>query len=104
MPVYTHLTPPGFALAEAAYAADGALIFGRGTTLTPRHLTALIEEGVTLIEVEPTGAQPEIPPWIEAPELSRWLEDLERRFERVKGDRRMNALKQALRKTMEARR
>lgn len=100
--VYTHLAPPGLTLASPTASADGALLFGRGTALSPRHLLALIEEGVAEIEVEPSAAQPEVPPWIQVAPPEETHRALEARFERVAGDRRMMALKKALAAVIEA--
>lgn len=100
MRVYTHLAPLGLKLAEAAETAAGELIFGRGTTLDRRHLSALREEGVSIISVTPTEAQPEIPPWVQVPTPQRWADALDERFDRVAADRRMMSLKSAIRSAL----
>jgi hypothetical protein len=85
---------PGVRLGEAVLSADGLPLFGRGTELTRRHLRLMHEAGVRSVEVAP---DPSIEPWQTVPETDAFLRALNERFAPVESDRRMMALKEAVR-------
>lgn len=95
MRLLTALAPPGAVLSRAIIGPDGMPLAGRGTRLTPRYLRLLHEEGVRLVECED---DPAIEPWRRVPEVDAYLRALDARFEPVRGDRRMMALHDAVRR------
>ena len=96
MPVrlLTHIARPGARLAVPVLTPDGLPFLGRGTVLGARQLAALNDMGVRTVEVED---DPRLGLWEVAPEPDAWLAALESRFLTVQADRRMTALKDAVR-------
>lgn len=94
MRVLTALAPPDLILSRAITTADGMPLVGRGTRLRRRYLRMLHDEGVRVLECED---DPRVDPWIRIPEPDAYLRALDARFEPVEGDRRMMALKDAVR-------
>lgn len=90
----THVARPGARLAAPVMTPDGLPLLGRGTILAARHLAALNDLGVRTVEVED---DPRLGPWETVPEPEAWLQALESRFAPVAADRRMLALKDAVR-------
>ena len=85
---------PGVRLAQPVLSADGLPLLGRGTVLAARHLGVLNDLGVRTVEVED---DPRIGTWEIVPEPEAWLAALEARFFTVFADRRMMAMKDAVR-------
>lgn len=92
--VLTHIARPGVRLAVPVLTDDGKPLLGRGTVLAARHLGMLADLGVRTVEVE---EDPRIGLWEMVPEPDAWLAALEERFATVSTDRRMVALKDAVR-------
>lgn len=93
MRILTPLAQPGLILARSVTAPEGKLLFGRGTELTRRYLRVLHEEGLRVVEVE---NDTRIEPWERVPDVDEFVRGLDARFSSVKGDRRMETLKQAI--------
>ena len=94
MRILTLLSKPGLELRTAIVSADGLPLFGAGTRLDRRHLQALHEEGVPVLDVQ---ADPRINEWERIPTVDGFVRHLDVRFENVAGDRRMDAVKNAIR-------
>ncbi|MCA9537580.1 MAG: hypothetical protein KC620_01755 [Myxococcales bacterium] len=94
MRILTLLARPGLELSEAVTSPDGLPLLGRGTRLTRRHLRLLHGEGVRTLQVED---DPRVEPWEQVPPVPEWQRALDERFAPVEADRRMQALKQAVR-------
>ncbi len=94
MRVFVRVTRTGLKLAEPVTTPEGLPLFGRGTTLEGRHLQILNDMGVDTVTVED---DPRLGPWEVVPDPEAWLAELERRFAPVIADRRMVALKDAVR-------
>jgi hypothetical protein len=90
----THVARPGARLARPVLTPDGLPLLGRGTVLGARHLGLLNDMGVRTVEVED---DPRLGPWEVVPEPDAWLSALEARFSTVSTDRRMVAMKDAVR-------
>lgn len=90
----THVARPGARLANPVLTPDGLPLLGRGTVLAARHLSLLNDLGVRTVEVED---DPRLGVWEIVPEPEAWLVALEQRFTTVVADRRMMALKDAVR-------
>lgn len=90
----THVARPGARLASPVMTPDGLPLLGRGTILGARHLAVLTDLGVRTVEVED---DPRLGLWEVVPEPEAWLAALESRFSTVAADRRMMALKDAVR-------
>jgi hypothetical protein len=94
MRILTQFARAGLTLAEPVVTVDGLPLLGRGTVLSHRHLRALYRAGVRAIQVVD---DPDLSPWESVPTPDAFLRALEARFEPVAGDRRMAALKDAVR-------
>ncbi len=94
MRILTALAPPDLILGRAITTDDGMPLVGRGTRLSRRYLRMLHDEGVRVLECE---EDPRVDPWIRIPETDEYLRALDARFEPVEGDKRMRALKDAVR-------
>lgn len=92
--VLTQVARPGVRLANPVLMPDGKLLLGRGTVLASRHLAMLQDLGIKVVEVDDDGG---LGPWELAPDADAWLAALEARFSTVAHDRRMLALKEAVR-------
>lgn len=92
--VLTHVARAGVRLAQPVLTPDGLPLLGRGTVLAARHLSLLNDMGVKTVEVE---NDPRLGLWEVVPEPDAWLAALEARFATVTHDRRMVALKDAVR-------
>lgn len=90
----THVARPGARLASPVLTPDGLPFLGRGTVLGARQLAALTDLGVRTVEVED---DPRLGLWEVVPDPDVWLAALEARFVPVMADRRMTALKDAVR-------
>ena len=93
MRILTPLAKPGLELAKPSISPDGKPLFGRGTRLARRHLRLLHEEGVRVLEVK---SDVRVESWERIPDVDEFIRGLEDRFSTVEGDRRMDALKQAV--------
>ena len=91
--ILTPLAQPGLILSRSVTAPGGKLLFGRGTVLTRRYLRVLHEEGLRVLDVE---NDTRIEPWERVPDVDEFVRGLEARFSRVKDDKRMGVLKQAI--------
>ncbi len=91
--VLTHIARAGLRLAAPVLTPDGLPLLGRGTVLAARHLSMLNDMGVRTVEVE---NDPRLGMWEVVPEPDVWLVALEARFSTVAHDRRMMALKDAV--------
>lgn len=94
MRILLPMARPGVRLEQAVTSADGLPLLGRGTELARRHLRSLHEAGVRVVDVVP---EPPVEPWQALPTADEWLRELDARFAPVEGDRRMVALKEAVR-------
>ncbi len=94
MRVLTQFARPGLRLAEPVTTVDGVPVLGRGTVLSRRHLRTLYDAGVRVVTVDD---EPDMSPWEGVLEPDAFLAALEARFEPVAADRRMTALKDAVR-------
>ncbi len=92
MRVLTPLAKPGLVL-ENAVNSDGQLLFGQGTRLSRRYLRAIHEEGIRVLDVE---NDVRIDPWEQVPDVDAFVRNLEIRFSGTEKDRRMCAMKQAI--------
>ena len=61
--------------------------------MSRRHLQALHEEGVRVLDVQP---DPRIEEWERIPDVDGFVRSLEHRFANVAKDRRMDVIKQAI--------
>ena len=93
MRILTLLGRPDLELDSAIVSPDGLPLFGRGTRLSRRHLQALHEEGIQVLDVKP---DPRIEDWERIPEVDEFVRTLDCRFETVQKDRRMGVIKQAI--------
>ncbi|MEE2789053.1 MAG: hypothetical protein VX589_17080 [Myxococcota bacterium] len=94
MRVLTLLAKPGLELQTAVSSADGMPLFGANTRLARRHLQALHEEGIRVLDVH---ADPRIEEWERIPTVDGFVRSLDSRFESVGKDRRMDVVKEAIR-------
>src|SRR5688572_25272580 len=94
MRLLTQFARPGLHLAEPVVTADGLPVLGRGTILSRRHLRTLYDAGVRIITVVD---EPDLAPWEAVLTPDAYLQALEARFSTVHGDRRMDALHDAVR-------
>lgn len=94
MRILTALAPPNLIAAEAITTDDGLPLVGRGTRLGRRYLRMLHDEGVAVLDCED---DPRVEPWIRIPEVDDYLRTLDARFRPAEGDKRMMALKDAVR-------
>jgi hypothetical protein len=91
--VLTQVARPGVRLASPVIMPDGKVLLGRGTVLAARHLAVLHDLGVKVVEVEDDGR---LGAWEIAPQTDAWLAALDARFLPVSHDRRMVALRDAV--------
>lgn len=93
MRILTALAPPGVVASRAIAGLDGMPLVGRGTRLSQRYLRMLHDEGIRVIECEDDDR---VEQWQRLPEVDAWLTALDQRFRPVESDRRMMALKDAV--------
>ena len=93
MRILTLLGRPDLELETAIVSPDGLPLFGQGTRLSRRHLQALHEEGIQVLDVKPDAR---IEEWERIPDVDGYVRTLECRFENVKRDRRMAVVKQSI--------
>jgi hypothetical protein len=91
--VHLRSARPAFHLARAVTAADGQLVAGAGTALTPSVVRSLAAAGVDSVWVGEDGLVAE---WEEDPDLQRALEALDARFAGAPADAILSALKTCL--------
>lgn len=93
MRVLTALAPADLQAAHAITGPDGMPLVGRGTRLSRRYLRMLHDEGFEVIEVVDDDR---VQPWERIPTRDEYLRALDARFRPVDRDRRMRALKDAV--------
>lgn len=93
MRVLTALAPADLEAAHALTGPDGMPLVGRGTRLSRRYLRMLHDEGFEVVEVVDDDR---VQPWERIPTRDEYLRALEARFRPVDGDRRMRALRDAV--------
>ena len=94
MRILTLLSKPGLELRVAVTSDDGLPLFGAGTRLDRRHLQALHEEGIRVLDVQPDAR---IDEWERIPTVDGFVRSLDSRFEHVAKDRRMDVVKNSIR-------
>lgn len=92
--VFTHVARAGLRLAVPLTTPDGLPLLGRGTILGARHLAVLNDLGMRTVEVEEDNR---LGLWEVLPEPEAWLTALDARFAPRVTDRRLMALKDAVR-------
>ena len=96
MRILTDLTRSGTELARPVTSDDGMPLLGRGTRLSDRHLCHLHAAGVRVLDVVDDG---QVEEWERLPTMDGFVEALDARFAAHGAQRRMAALKRAIRKT-----
>ncbi len=91
---------PAFHLARAVTAADGQVVAGAGTALTPSVVRSLAAVGVDSVWV---GEDALVAEWEEDPDLQHALDALDARFAGAPADAILGALKACLRGRLVAR-
>jgi hypothetical protein len=98
--VHLRSARPAFHLARAVTAADGQVVAGTGTALTPSVVRSLAAAGVESVWIGEDGLVAE---WEEDPDLERALAALDARFAGAPADAILGALKSCLRDRLVAR-
>jgi hypothetical protein len=98
--VHLRSARPAFHLARAVTAADGQVVAGIGTALTPSVVRSLAAAGVDSLWIEEDALVAE---WEEDPDLERALAALDARFAGAPADAILGALKTCLHDRLVAR-
>ncbi|MBV71977.1 MAG: hypothetical protein CMH52_11660 [Myxococcales bacterium] len=92
MRVLTPLVKPGQRLKKPIM-SGGQLLFGAGTEMSRRYLRVIHEEGIRVVDLEP---DPHVSDWETVPSVDQYVRGLDERFIHHQRNRKMKALKQAI--------
>src|SRR5690242_3979085 len=92
--VHLRSARPALHLAQAVTTADGQLVAGLGTALTPSVVRSLTAAGIDCVWIAESD---QVATWDEDPDLDRALAALDARFAGAPADAVLDALKECLR-------